>query len=206
MVEQSKVGITKPAVDGAFVLEYEDMFTGKRSKLSRSQCLCLRRIEIAKVPRFPNVLVPRIVSIGDFEGERVMWTGGPSIGLLRTSTSGHALIELTSSCIDSPPLCVSNRNSPNNNDDTDAVDFRAEGISVNDLKAAGSRVFLQSTEVLMHILAIGESALQEESNHFCSQKARSRVDNDRFEALVLTADLASMGSCEVVMDRLEVLE
>ena len=36
MVEQSKVGITKSAIDGALVLEYEDMFTGKRSKFSRS--------------------------------------------------------------------------------------------------------------------------------------------------------------------------
>ena len=36
MVEQSKVGITGPAVDGALVLEYEDMFTAKCSKLSRS--------------------------------------------------------------------------------------------------------------------------------------------------------------------------
>ena len=39
MIEQSKVGLTRLAVDGALVLEYEDMFTGKRSKLSRSQCL-----------------------------------------------------------------------------------------------------------------------------------------------------------------------
>ena len=82
MVEQSKVGITGPAVDGALVLEYEDIFTGKRSKLSRSQCLCLGRKKIPKVRRFPNVLVPQIHSIGGFEGERVMSTGGPSIGLL----------------------------------------------------------------------------------------------------------------------------
>ena len=41
MVEQSTVGITRPAVDGALVLEYEDMLTRKRSKLSRSQRLCL---------------------------------------------------------------------------------------------------------------------------------------------------------------------
>ena len=39
MVEQSKVAIARPAVDGAVVLEYEDMLTGKSSKLSRSQCL-----------------------------------------------------------------------------------------------------------------------------------------------------------------------
>ena len=49
MVQQSKVGITRSAVDGALVLEYEDMFAGKRSKLSRSQCLCLVRIEIPTI-------------------------------------------------------------------------------------------------------------------------------------------------------------
>ena len=116
------------------------------------------------------------------------------------------MVELTSSRIDSPPRCVGNRNSPNNDDDTDVVDSRAEGISVNDLKAAGSRVCLESTEVLMHIPAIGGSALQSESNRFRSHKAQSRVDNDRFEELVSAADLASMGSFEVVMNRPEVLE
>ena len=32
MVEQSKVGITGPAIDGALVLEYEDMFRGKMKR------------------------------------------------------------------------------------------------------------------------------------------------------------------------------
>ena len=102
-VQQSKVGITRSAVDGALVLEYEDMFTGKRSKLSRSQCLCLGRIEIPRVRRFPSVVAPQIRPIGDFEGVPVMSTSSPSIGFLRTSTSGHAAVELTSSRIDSPP-------------------------------------------------------------------------------------------------------
>ena len=207
MVQQSKVGITWSAVDGALVLEYEDMFTGKRSKLSRSQCLCLGRIEIPKVRVFPSVLAPQIGPIGDFEGERVMSTSGPSIGFLRTSTSGHAVVELTSSCIDSPPWRVSNRNSSNNNDGSDVIDFRAEGISVSDLKHVGSRTFfLESTEVLMYILIISEGTVQSESNRFSCHKARSRVDNDRFEDLVSAADLASMGSLEVIMDRREVLE
>ena len=206
MVEQSKVGITGPAVDGALVLQYEDMITGKRSKLSQSQCLCLGRIKIPKVRRFPNVFVPQIHSIGDLEAESGISTGRPSIGLLRTSTSGHAVVQLTSSHIESPPRCVGNRNSPNNDDDTDVVDSGAEGISVNDLKAACSRVCLESTEVLMHILAIGESAVQSKLNRFCSHKARSHVNNDRLEDLVSAADFASMGSFEVVMDRREVLE
>ena len=95
MVHQSKVGITRSAIDRALVPEYEDMFTGKRSKLSRSQCLCLGRIEIQKVGRFPSILAPQIGPIGDFEGVPVMSTSSPSIGLLRTSTSGHAVVQLT---------------------------------------------------------------------------------------------------------------
>ena len=70
------------------------------------------------------------------------------------------MVELTSSHIDSPPRCVSNQNSPNNDDGADVIDSRAEGISVNDLKHVGSRAFfLESTKVLMHILAIAESTL-----------------------------------------------
>ena len=136
-----------------------------------------------------------------------MTTSGPSIGFLPTSTRGHAVVELTNSRIGSPPWLVSNRNSSNNNDGTEVIDFRAEGISVNDLKHVGSRTFfLESTEVLMYILTISERTLHSESNRFCSHKARSRVDNDRFEDLVSAADLASMGSLDVIMNRREVLE
>ena len=134
MVQQSKVRITRSAVDGALVLEYEDMFTGKRSKFSRSQCLCLGRIEILKARRFPSVLTPQIGPIGDLEGEPVMSTSRPSIGLLRTSTRGHAVVELTSSRINSPPWRVSNRKLSHDNDGTDVFDFRTEVILVNDLK------------------------------------------------------------------------
>ena len=38
MVQQSKVGITRSVGDGALVLEYEDMFTGKRSGRGPSVC------------------------------------------------------------------------------------------------------------------------------------------------------------------------
>ena len=136
-----------------------------------------------------------------------MSTSRPSIGLLLTSTSGHAVVELTSRRIDSPPWRVSDRNSSHNNDGTDVIDSRAEGISVNDLKHVGSRTFfLESTEVLMYILTISEGTLQSESNRFCCHKARSRVNNDRFEDCVSAADLVSMGSLEITMDRREVLE
>ena len=84
---------------------------------------------------------------------------------------------------------------------------RTEGISVNDLKHVGLRTFfLESTEVLMYILTISEGTLRSESNRFCSQEAQSRVNNDRFEDLVSAADLASMCSLEIIMDRREVLQ
>ena len=207
MVQQSKVGIARSAVDGALVLEYEDMFTGKRSKLSRSQCLCLGRIEIPKGRQFSSFLAPQIGPIGDFEGEPVTSTSRPSIGFLPTSTSGHAVVALTSSSIDSPQWPISNRNSSHNNDGTDVIDSRPEGISLNDLKHVGSRTFLlESTQVLMYILTISEGTLQSESNRFRCHKARSRVNNDRFEELVSAADLASTGRLEIIMDRREVLE
>ena len=82
MVQQSKVGIARSVVDGALVLEYEDMFTGKRSKLSRSQCLCPGRIEVPEARRFPNVLTPQIGPIGGLEGASVMSTSSPWIGFL----------------------------------------------------------------------------------------------------------------------------
>ena len=207
MVQQWKIGITRSVVDGALVLEYEDMFTGKRSKLSRSQCLCPGRIEVPEARLFPNVLTPQIGPIGGLEGASVMSTSRPSIGFLRSSASGHAVVELTSSRIDSPPRRVGNPKSSYDNDGADVVLFRAEGISVDDLKRVVSRTFfLESTEVLMYILTISEGTLQSESNRFCSHKARSRVSNDRFEDLVSAADLASMCSLKVIVDRCEVLE
>ena len=207
MVQQSKVGITRSDVDGALVLEYEDMFTAKRSKLSRSQCLCPGRIEVPEARRVPNVLTPQIGLIGGLEGASVMSTSRPSIGFLRSSTSGHAVVELTSSRIDSPPRRVGNRKSSHDNDGADVVHFRAEGISVDDLEHVGLRTFfLESTEVLMYILTISEGTLQSEPNRFCSHKARSRVNNDRFEDLVSAADLASMCSLKVIVDWCEGLE
>ena len=136
-----------------------------------------------------------------------MSTSRPSIGFPRSSTSGHAVVELTSSRIDSPPRRVGNRKSSHDNDGADVVHFRPEGISVDDLKHVGLRTFfLESTEVLMYILTISEGTLQSEPNRFCSHKARSLVNNDRFEDLVSAADLASMCSLKVIVDRCEVLE
>ena len=108
MVDQSKVGIARSPVNGALVLEHEDMLTGKSLKMSRSQCLRLGSEEIPKVRRLPDGTVPQIHSIGGLEGQRVISTGGPSVCLLRTGTSDTAVLELTSPRVDSPPRRVGN--------------------------------------------------------------------------------------------------
>ena len=102
MIDQWKIGIARPPVDKALVLEYADMLPGKSSKLSRSQCLRLGRKEIPKVPGLPDGRVPQICPKGGLEGQRFIATGGPSVCLLRTSTSGIAVVELTSSRVPSP--------------------------------------------------------------------------------------------------------
>ena len=116
------------------------------------------------------------------------------------------MLELTSSRVDSPPGCVGDRNSPSNDDCADVVDSRTEGVSVNDLEAAFLRDDLELTEVLMHILSIGESVLQGESYRLCSHEARGRVDNDCLENLVMAVDVALIGTFEVVLNWREVLE
>ena len=206
MVDQSNVGIARPAVDRALVLEYEDMLAGKSWNVSRSQCLRLGRKESQKVRQLRDGRVPKIHSIGGLEGQRVISTVGPSVCLFQTGTSGTAVVELTSWRVDSPPRFVGNLNSPSNNDGADVVDPRTKGIWVCDLETACSRVCLESTEALMHILTIGKSVLQSESNRLCSHKARSRVDNDCLENLVTALDIVLMGSLEVIVDRREVLE
>ena len=56
---------------------------------------------------------------------------------------------------------------------------------------------MESTEALMLILFIGESALYGEWNHLCSHKARGPVDNDSVENVFSTVDVTSMGSLVV---------
>ena len=200
MVDQSKIGINRPAVDGALVLEYENMLTGKSSKVSRSQCLRLGRKQTPKIPLSPDGRCPQIRAMGGLEGLRVMLTSGPSIFLTPTRTSGIALVELTSSRVDSPPRGVGDPKPPSNADCADVVDSRNEGVSVNVLEDVRERVALEWTEVLMHILSIGESMLQGKSNRLCSHKARGCVDNDSVENVVSAVGVTSMGSLVVSLN------
>ena len=97
--------------------------------------------------------------MGGLQGQLVISTSGSSMCLLPTSASGITVIELTSSRVHSPTRCVGDSNPPSNDDCADVVDSRTKGISVNELTTVRSRIGLESTEVLMHILSIRESAL-----------------------------------------------
>ena len=158
MVHQLKIKIARPAVDSALVLAYEDMHTGKSSKLSRSWCLQLGGKEIPRVRLLAGGKVPQIRPMGGLEGQWVMLTSGPSICQRRTRNSRIAVVELTSSRVDSLPPGVGDRNPPSKDDCADVVDARTEGVSVNDLEIVRWRVGLESTEVLMHVLSIGDRA------------------------------------------------
>ena len=92
MIYQSKIGITRPAVNRALVLEYEDMPTGKSSKLPRTQCLRLGGIEIPKARLLPDGRVPQIRSKSGLEGLCVMSASSPTVLLTRTRTGGIAVV------------------------------------------------------------------------------------------------------------------
>ena len=116
------------------------------------------------------------------------------------------MVELTSSRVDSPTWSVGDRKSPNNDTCADVVLTRSEDVSIIDLQSVRSRIGLESTEVLMHILPVGKSILQGESNRLCSHKARGRVDNDSVGDLVAPMYILSMGSLGVGLNRCDVLE
>ena len=88
-----------------------------------------------------------------------MSTSGPSISLSRTRTSGIPPVELTSLRVGSPRRGVGDRKPPSNDDCADVVDPRTEGVSVNDLESVRSKIGLESTDVLMHMVPFRESIL-----------------------------------------------
>ena len=65
---------------------------------------------------------------------------------------------------------------------------------------------LKSTEMLTHVMPVGESILQGESNRLCSHKARGRVHNDSVRNLVSSVYILSIHSLEVGLNRPEELE
>ena len=90
MIDQSKIGITRPAVDKALVLEYEYMLKGKGSMMFRSQCLRLGGVEVAEARLLRGGRVPKIRSTSGLEGLCVMAPSSPTVLLNRTRTCGIA--------------------------------------------------------------------------------------------------------------------
>ena len=102
--------------------------------------------------------------------------------------------KLTRSRVDSPPWGVGDRQPPSNDDRADVVVTSADGGSINNLGSGCSRIGLKSTEILMHVLPVGKSILQGESNRLCNHKARDCVDNGSVEDMVSPMYIPSTGS------------
>ena len=181
MIDQSKIEITSPAVDRALVFQYEDMLTGKSSRLSWSQCMQLGGKEILKVRLLPDGRVPQICFTSGLEGLCLVAASGPTARLTCTRSSSIAVVKLTSSCVDSPPQAVGKGEPPRNDDRADVVLTRTEGLSINDPQSVCLRIGLKLTEMLMHVLPVGHSHLQGKWDRLSSHKAWGRVDNDSIE-------------------------
>ena len=199
------IGISRPAVDRAPVPEYKKMHTGKSSRLSQSQCLTLGGIENPKPRLLPDGRVPPICWTSALEGLRVMVTSISSILLTLTRPGGNAVVKMTSSRVGSPPWGVGDGKPPSKDDRADVVFTRTKSVSINYFESVRSRIGLQSTEMLMHILPVSESILQCESKRLRSHEARGCVDNDSVGGLVSTVYIPSMGSLEVGLNQREVL-
>ena len=60
-------------------------------------------------------------------------------------------------------------------------------IPIDDLEHLGSRITLQSTKVLVHVISIRKSTLQGELNRLYGYEARCSVGNDDDEIRVVSA-------------------
>ena len=113
---------------------------------------------------------------------------------------------MTTSHVNSPPLGVGDREPPRNDDRAEVVNTRTEDVSINDLESVCSRMGLKLTQMVMHVLPVGETILQGESNRLRSHKARGCAYHESVEDLVSTEYIPSMGSLEVGLRRREELE
>ena len=205
-IDQSNIGITMPSVERAVELEYQYMLTGNGSMLSRSKSLRLGGVEVLEARLLPDGRALKIRLKSGVEGLCVMPASSRTVLLTQTRIGGMDVIKLTNSRVDSPPCGVGDREPPSNDDRADVVLTRAEGVLMNDLGSVCVRIGLKSTEMLMHVLPVGESILQGESNCLCSHKAGGRVDNHIVEDMVSPVYILLMGSLEVCLDQPEELE
>ena len=205
MIDQSKIGVTRPSVDTALGLQNENMPMGKGSMLSRSRCLRPGGVEVSETRLLPDGRIPKIPWTSGLKGLRVRPTKSPTVLLTRTRTGGITVVKLASSRIDTPPLGVGDREPPSNDDRADVAVIRAEGEYIYNLEGFWLRIGLKSTEMLMRVLPVGESTLHGESNRLCSHKPGGRVDDD-IEGKISPVYIPWMGSLEVGLSPREELE
>ena len=102
----------------------------------------------------------------------------PSILLVVVITNSIVEEELSGPDVDSLPSSIGDREPSSDDDHVDFFAVVDVAIPIDDLEQLGSRITLKSTKVLVHILYVGKSTLQGESNCLYGYLARCSVDND----------------------------
>ena len=88
----------------------------------------------------------------------------PSILLVVVITNSIVEEELSGPGVDSLPSSIGDREPSSDDDHVDFFAIVDLAIPIDDLEHLGSRITLKSTKVLVHILFVGKSTLQGESN------------------------------------------
>ena len=171
-----------------------------------TQCLRSGSVEVPETRLLRYGMVPKVLLTSDLEGLCIVWTSLPSILLEGTETGGIVAEKLAGPPGDSPPWGVSNREPLNNDYRADIIGAGTQAVLIKNLATLCSRISLKSIEISMHVLSIGESTLQGETNRLCSHKARRRVDNDSVKEMFPPVKRPSMSALEVSLHRREELE
>ena len=127
-------------------------------------------------------------------------TRSPSIVPAKSGIDSIAVEELASPRVNSPPSSVRIRDPSDNDGPVDIVGVGTQTLSIRNLKRFCSRIGLKSTEILTHVLPIGESTQQSKWNNLWSHKACCCVDNDSVKYNISTAYVASMCCFQVKLD------
>ena len=86
--------------------------------------------------------------------------------------------ELSGPGVDSPPSSIGDREPSSDDDHVELFAVVDVAIPIDDLEHLGLRITLKSTKVLVHVLSVGKSTVQGESNHLyggLGKGAKTRV-------------------------------
>ena len=89
----------------------------------------------------------------------------PSKFLVVVITNSIVEEELSGPGVDSPPSSIGDREPSGDDNHVEFFAVVDVAIPIDDLEHLGSRITLKSTKVLVHVLSVGKSTLQGESNH-----------------------------------------